>query len=178
MSEEVIMKTITILSILLSVALIQNVYADEVSHRKLTEEFLLIQNMDKQNEEIFKQMKQMQMSSVGNMDGAEEIKFNQAKMWDLMAEEMGWEKLKNDYIDIYIDIFSEEELQGLINFYKSPIGMKLVEKQPELLKSIMLMSQKHSMQLMPKLQQLMMEDISQRTQVQSKGQVPSQDQDQ
>ena len=47
-----------------------------------------------------------------------------------------------DKIKVYADTFTEEELKGLISFYKSPVGQKFIEKTPELMKRSMELSQK------------------------------------
>jgi len=45
---------------------------------------------------------------------------------------MGWDVLKNSTIKIVADSFTEEELIGINNFYKSRIGQSLAEKTPAL----------------------------------------------
>jgi len=156
-------KKITIIVILFSIVLVQNLFADEVSHRKLAEEFLLILNMDKQTKEMFNQMKKIQTDTVREMGGSEAAESFQDKMFDLMVEEMSWENLKDDYIEVYTEVLAEEELRELINFYKSPIGQRYVEKTPELIMKAMEIGKKHSAQIMPRMQQMMMEQIQEKT---------------
>jgi len=152
-------KKITIIVILFSIVLVQNLFADESSHQKLAEELLLIMNVDKQTKEMFNQIKEMQRATLKDMGDSEETISFTEKMMDLMAEEMSWEKLKDDYINVYTEVFAKEELRELINFYKSPIGQKYVEKTPEVTRKIMLLSQKHSSELMPKIQKMIEEII-------------------
>lgn len=45
-----------------------------------------------------------------------------------------WEE---KFAKIYAAVFTTEELQGLIDFYKSPIGKKFLEKQPQLMLATM-----------------------------------------
>ena len=73
------------------------------------------------------------------------------KMMDMMAEEMKWDNVKGDYIDLYAETFSVTELKELVAFYRSPAGRALVAKQPELNRKLMEMSQKSMMRLMPKI---------------------------
>jgi hypothetical protein len=77
-----------------------------------------------------------------------------AEMMEVIMKEMSWDKLKDDYISIYADTFTEKELLGIITFYESPIGRKFIEKQPELMKKSMQISQKQMVGLMPKIQKL------------------------
>jgi hypothetical protein len=54
-------------------------------------------------------------------------------------------------LELYAKTFSEEELRGLIDFYKSPLGVKALEKMPVLMRQGMgvgeRLAQKHSAEL-------------------------------
>lgn len=50
---------------------------------------------------------------------------------------MNWETMKPIFVNAYASVYSPEELQGAIDFYKSPIGQKWVEKQPQVSEIIM-----------------------------------------
>jgi len=60
-----------------------------------------------------------------------------------------WEET---FAEIYASVFSEEELQGLIDFYQSPVGQKFLEKQPELMKTTMQKMQGEMAKIMPQIQ--------------------------
>lgn len=60
-----------------------------------------------------------------------------------------WEAM---FGDIYASVFTEEEIQALIDFYKSPIGKKYLDKQPELMAATMQKMQGEMAKLMPKIQ--------------------------
>jgi uncharacterized protein len=47
-------------------------------------------------------------------------------------EAMSWEGLVEPTIEVYEKTYTEEEIQGLISFYKSPIGIAYINKMPEL----------------------------------------------
>ena len=49
-------------------------------------------------------------------------------------------------------MFTEDELQDLIDFYKSPLGQKMLKKQPELMKATMQKMQVEMSKVMPKIQ--------------------------
>ena len=83
--------------------------------------------------------------------GAEQQKEMMEKNMEMCAEEMKWEKIKPDYIDLYAETFSAEELKELIAFYQSPAGKVFMAKQPELMQKSMQLSQKTMMRLMPKI---------------------------
>lgn len=48
----------------------------------------------------------------------------------IVREEFRWEKMMPDYIRIYRETFTEEELQNLIAFYESPTGKMFIRKMP------------------------------------------------
>jgi len=78
----------------------------------------------------------------------------QNKVMDLMKKEWSWENLKPEFVKLYADTFSEDELKGLINFYKSPVGQAFIKKQPEMQQKSMIMVQQLIMRVMPKLKAL------------------------
>jgi len=49
-------------------------------------------------------------------------------------------------------VFTEKELQAVIDFYKSPVGAKFIEKQPELMAQTMQKMQVEMAKIMPKIQ--------------------------
>lgn len=54
-------------------------------------------------------------------------------------------KIKDMYVSVYSTVYSAEELRGAIDFYKSPVGQKWLEKQPQA--TAMIMSK--TMEMMP-----------------------------
>lgn len=137
-----------------------HVFADEGANRKLAEDLLLIMKIDEQQTKMFDQIKQMQkeqMLAAGqsmNVKVPEESIAVQGKIMDLMSQEMTWDKVKEDYISAYADTFSEEDLHGLIEFYKSPVGQKLIDKSPELTKKMMAIGQAQTLKLLPKIKEI------------------------
>ena len=43
-----------------------------------------------------------------------------------------FDSLKRELADIYLDMFTPEEIKELIAFYETPLGKKIIEKTPEL----------------------------------------------
>jgi hypothetical protein len=135
-------------------------YAQEDVRKQLAEELLLLMEVDKNIEKTFGMMKQMQMEQVKNIglpkelskEDSEKIASMQGNIMDIMVKEWGWDKLKEDFIDIYATVFTKEELEGIIAFYKTPVGQKFIKKQPELMQKFMEISQKQMATIMPKIQ--------------------------
>lgn len=59
------------------------------------------------------------------------------EFWDRILTKFDNKELVRLMIPIYSKHFSEEELTGLVSFYKSPVGQKLVEKLPLVMKDSM-----------------------------------------
>ena len=78
----------------------------------------------------------------------------QAKIMAIMKDELSWDKLKDGFIKAYRDTFSQEEIDGIIGFYKSPAGQAFVDKQPVLMKNTMALMQQRMGPLMKKIQEM------------------------
>lgn len=57
-------------------------------------------------------------------------------------QEMNWEKLEPLFVKIYRDSFSQEEVDGMLAFYKSPAGQAVIHKMPLVLQNTMTEMQK------------------------------------
>ena len=82
----------------------------------------------------------------------------QAKMTGLMKEELSWEKMKDLYVQAYRETFSQEEIDGLIAFYQTPVGQSFVSKQPELTKRTMTIMQQRMAPMMQRIQKMSQEN--------------------
>lgn len=75
----------------------------------------------------------------------------QAAMEKFFEAHFTWEQLKPEYVRIYADLFTEEELRRMTAFYRTPTGQKLARLQTEIgLRSIEI-SQRIMQQHMPQL---------------------------
>jgi hypothetical protein len=83
------------------------------------------------------------------------------KVVALMREQLGWEKLEPTYVKLYAETFSESDVEGMLDFYKTPAGKSLLQKMPLLMENLMRMLVVEMQSLMPKLRP-MVEDYTQR----------------
>lgn len=74
------------------------------------------------------------------------------KMMALMQEEFSWEKLEPLYLQIYQKAFTQEEVDGMLAFYKSPAGAAVIKKLPTVMKESMGSVQQMMGPLMQKIQ--------------------------
>ncbi len=157
------MKKILMTTIILGVIMLRVGYADDLTHRALAGQLLTMMDIQKNMEQSFEMIKQMQAAQLQQVEvppeKAEKVQSMTEQIMDMIAEEMSWDKLKDDYISIYVSTFTEEELKGIIEFYETPIGQKFIEKTPELMERSMEVSQKQMVTLMPKIQAMTKEMI-------------------
>lgn len=59
------------------------------------------------------------------------------KMAALLHETLNWEKFKPLYTQVYLESFTQEEIDGLLAFYESPAGRAYINKMPGVMKKTM-----------------------------------------
>lgn len=79
----------------------------------------------------------------------------QAKAKATLDKVVGWNKLEPEMVKLYINGFSEAELNQLIAFYKSPLGQKVLKQMPALFSESMKMTQARLEPAVPQIQQLL-----------------------
>ena len=70
---------------------------------------------------------------------------------------MSWASLEGDFIRIYKDAFTEEELKQLTAFYQTPVGQKSIQLMPEMMRKGGEIGNKRVQDNMPELVKLMQE---------------------
>ncbi len=128
---------------------------------EITESRKLVDQMIPQ---VKTQMKTMFRQMLGNQQLDEDLlvvfdKYSE-RMVDLLKQEMRWEKLEPHYVQIYVDVFSEDELRDLIAFYRTPLGQKMLEKMPQIMQASLAISQQQMRDILPQIQSLGVEMAS------------------
>ena len=127
--------------------------ADEVSHREAAHRVLEASQAEKSLDqvlEIFDGMLAQQMASLDlPAEGQEAAREMQAEMTSWMTDLLRWEEMSAFLETMYVEVFSEEELNQLADFYDSEIGQKLLERQPEILQKTMEWTQGQVAERMP-----------------------------
>jgi len=59
------------------------------------------------------------------------------KFWEEFSKEVSAEELQERLIPVYEKNFTQEDIRGLIQFYQSPLGEKLVKTMPQVLHEAM-----------------------------------------
>ncbi len=134
------------------------VKAQDQSRRALAEELMNVMDARSQFDKIIALMKQlipMQEAKIQQITGQSQSSHNvpemQEKMFNLVSQSLNWDTLKDDFISIYAQTFTEDEMKGIIAFYKSPSGQALLQKQPQLMQKSLELSQKWMTDIIPKI---------------------------
>lgn len=101
----------------------------------LAEELLTLlnvqKNMDAASQQLWKMTDQIAFPAGTTPEAKEELqKMQEASKTETKAL-VNWETLKPMFVSIYSETFTPDELKGMIAFYKTPIGQKWLEKQPQ-----------------------------------------------
>ncbi len=148
-------KILVMLTLMVATSMVN---ADVAKQRALAEEMLevsqassVLDNMSKQVDAMFAQtVQQMNLPE----DKKAEAERYQQRLNTIMKEGMSWDKLKGQFVDVYVDVFSEKELEELVAFYKSPLGQKLIVKMPLLMQESMALAQKQMQSIIPQIKAL------------------------
>jgi hypothetical protein len=128
--------------IILSLALISacsSLFADAASRDKKIDEFLTLIKANTLQDQIYNQLEgQIDRATLGlaqqaGIPGPEQRSATadlQAKMIAAMKESLNWDQLKVGMIEAYRNTYSEEELDGMLAFFKSPVGQTYLTKSP------------------------------------------------
>jgi hypothetical protein len=72
----------------------------------------------------------------------------------LIDTQLGWEVMKTALTDIYTKAFTEEQLDGIITFYKTPAGTALLDNMPAVNTQVQQFGSAHLTALQPQLKDL------------------------
>ncbi len=135
------------------------------------EKMLTMTKMDKMMEPMYAQLEAMLQSQYEQMGAREEQlpiyeKYNK-QMFDLLKAEISWEKLRDQFIDLYARVYTSDEIKAISEFYTSAAGQKMIEKMPMLMQESMVIAQENMKGLIPQIQAIsrhMIEELQESTQ--------------
>jgi hypothetical protein len=76
---------------------------------------------------------------------------------DFMGKALSWESLREDYVRMYAEVYTEDELRQLRTFYQTPLGQRLLTTQPRVAAMSMEISNRRLESLLPEMQQQIMQ---------------------
>jgi hypothetical protein len=102
---------------------------------------------------FFQQLMGLQMTA----EEQQSMQVVQSKLQKVLTEGLSWETLQPAYVKLYSDTFSEDEIDGMLTFYKSPAGQAMLAKTPELMAQSNAMVQQRLVVLKPQFEALLKE---------------------
>jgi hypothetical protein len=120
-------KTSILIFVILTMLLASHAIAGEISHRQAAEKILSIGGMEKALVQSIEQMLNIQIKQNPSLAPYREV------MLKFLKKHMSYESLKDDIVAIYMEEFTEKELEEILAFYETPTGRKTIEKMPQLM---------------------------------------------
>ena len=157
------LKKLTI-SIIVAIVFAVQSHAGTETHREAVLELLEVTNAEQMVDQMLNSIEGMMNQQFAAMNLPEEGVIQAQKLGDEMTDWLRsvliWDDVKEMYVDLYVDVFTEQEIHELVDFYRSPLGQKLQEKMPALMQKSMQLGQQLAMAKMPELQAKMQAAIA------------------
>lgn len=136
--------------------------ADEAAHRAAAERFLKLANADSMTASLFTQTEQLMTARFAQMGGSMQyepiLRDYRQRAQTLLDEQLSWEAMREELVNLYLPVFTEQEFDELSTFYRSPAGSKLLQHLPELTRGSMAIARTRVEQIIaPQLEQLVEE---------------------
>jgi hypothetical protein len=136
-------------------------HADDASKRAKVEEMIRITKMDQMMSQMMDQMAERMKAMTSKQTANLNMSADQRKIFDnyqahihqIMADSISWDKMKPLIITVYSETYTDEELDGILAFYRTPAGQALIAKSPQLVAKTMDLVQKQMLDTQPKIQQ-------------------------
>ncbi len=109
-------------------------HADEASHRAAAAKLLDAVNSKSVMRAAFMAFIDSAGTNLGAKTSPAEIADMKQALSDWFDQDFKWEDLQPKLVDIYIKAFTEDELNQLAAFYKTPVGQKALTQLPEMMK--------------------------------------------
>ncbi|HVX65619.1 MAG TPA: DUF2059 domain-containing protein [Bryobacteraceae bacterium] len=132
-------------------------WADEASKAAKVEEMFQVTKSEAMMERSLAQVRAMQQAQAAKLDlGTDPAKKQHATeaINKVVAEHLGWEKLKPRFVALMAEAFTDEELDGILAFYRSPAGKAMVEKMPQFMGKTMGVVQAAMQEMQPEIQRI------------------------
>ena len=132
------------------------------------ERFLALTEADKNLEAAQRYSEQMMQESLREQnqrrmlspDAQNRMRDAMQKSAQAMREEMSWANMKPLMVRIYVESFTQEEMEGLIAFYESPAGKAFTKKMPVVMEKSMMLMQERVGPMMQRMEAAMREAMA------------------
>ncbi len=135
--------------------------ADDTSRRAKVQEMFDLMHMDRMMNQIMdtmmKQMTAVSDQMMGNSVTPEvkaKVAAFQSQVVKVVEDQVGWKAMEPTLLNLYAQNYTDDELDGIIAFYKSPAGRSMLEKMPQLSAQSMQLTQQKLILIQPQLKQM------------------------
>lgn len=125
--------------------------ADDASKRAKAQELVGILHSDQMISQLSTNLMKQVTDAAQQIAGTDQTPEKKAHMDEFLkkvstmfSQELNWDAMAPQFVTVYTTNFSEDELTGIVNFYKSPAGAAFLSKSPQV-------SQQVSQLVQPKL---------------------------
>jgi hypothetical protein len=135
-----------------ALALAGTAWADEASRIAKAEQILLATK----TEQNFMQMLEraqtaMKTQALREIPADADKAAIEQKISQILSQRLSWDRLKPDFVKNYADAFTEEELDAVLAFYKSPAGQAMVTKIPDVMSKAVRLAQQALQEAQPEI---------------------------
>jgi hypothetical protein len=135
--------------------------ADDASHRAKAEQMMALlhteEMVNKISDNIMKEVSDAAGKSLSTAPSPDQqAKFDDFKKQaaQVIEAQVGWKSLKDNFADVYAKNFTEDQLDAIIAFYKTPAGAALLANMPAVNEEVGKLGNARMNALQPQLKQL------------------------
>ena len=137
------------------------VSAQELTKEAKIERIFARSNVGAMVDQLYAQFKEMTASYVPpgvTLEQRARAQEVEDKVMDVVKTRLSWNELRPQFVKIYSDTFSDEEISGLLAFYESPAGRAMMEKMPLVRSKTMAVAQAAMSEIMPEIERIAKEE--------------------
>ena len=126
--------------------------ADEQGHREQVEILFKLTRMEQKINDSVASVAQLQLQQNPALDSKRDLLMN------FLNRHIGWDAMRGDITEMYLQTFTEEELKFINDFYITTTGQKVITIVPQLVQERNQLAMQRLQQNIGELQQLMSAD--------------------
>ena len=132
------------------------------------ETLLTVMKTEAMLDSMYASIEQIMQKSMQQAAGGKPVTPEQRRILDavpgsflaVMKSELTWEKLKPQFVQLYLETFDQEEIDGLLAFYRSAPGQAFINKMPTVMQKSMAIGQSQMQTLLPKMKAAIEQAVS------------------
>lgn len=114
----------------------------------------LIGNAQQQFDSMFQSMtQQVTQGKPATPEQQKALDNFHGKMKEILHKELGWESMQPIIVQIYQKSLNQDEVNGMIAFYKTPTGQAVIKKMPLIMQNTMSLMQQKMPHMVQEIQQ-------------------------